>query len=200
MSKLAPITVAIPTHKARESLFREAVNSVFDQTLPPIGGISVACDTDLEGAAPTRQRALNAVDTEYVAFLDSDDYFYPNHLEVLYNLIIVTNSDYAYSWFDGNNPFPKHRGRQFDPKNPHQTTMTVLVKTELAKSVGFVTPRTEEKFPDGNRMGEDWRFTLGCRDLGAKFIGTDQITWHYRVHSGNTSGLPGRGDAQIVYR
>lgn len=185
------ITVAIPTITPRTlpgGLFDAAVNSVRTQTLLPTGGISVSLDVDRAGAAVTRQRALDGVRTEWVAFLDDDDFFYAHHLETLSILAHDTDADYVYSWFDGNNPFPMHRGRQFDVNNPHHTTMTVMVKTALAKEAGF------RNHPDENDVwpGEDWNFTLRCAALGAKFAGTAEITWHYRVHGKNTSGLPTR--------
>lgn len=181
------VTVAMPTIPPRVGtpLLAEALRSVREQTLPPAGGISCALDVEKRGAAATRQRALDAVRTPWVAFLDDDDFWYPHHLETLTRLVQDHDADYAYSWFDGNNPFPMHRGRQFDPQDEHHTTMNVMVRTEIAKQVGFVN------HADANDVwpGEDWRFTLECARLGAKFIGTGEITWHYRVHSGNTSGL-----------
>ena len=184
------ITVAMPTIPPRVcgNLFTDAIRSVQHQTLLPSGGISVSLDVDRAGAAVTRQRALDAVRTEWVAFLDDDDFFYPNHLDVLYGMAQDTGAQYIYSWFDGNNPFPAHRGRQMDPEDPHHTTMTVMVRTELAKEAGFTN------HPDANSAwpGEDWNFTLRCLALGGKFIGTGDVTWFYRYHQGNTSGLETR--------
>jgi glycosyltransferase involved in cell wall biosynthesis len=182
------ITVAMPSIPPRvaSDLFADAIQSVRAQTLLPAGGISVALDVDRVGAAVTRQRALDAVRTKWVAFLDDDDYFFPNHLQTLHTLLEEHDGDYAYSWFTGNDPFPQHRGRQMDPANPHHTTMTVMVRTELAKEAGFSNhPDAHSTWP-----GEDWNFTLRCLELGGKFIGTGDATWHYRRHSGNTSGLP----------
>lgn len=189
MTKTASITVITPSIPPRvcNGLLTRASESVRRQTLLPSGGMSVSVDVDKIGAAVTRQRALDGAKTEWIAFLDDDDYFYSNHLEVLYDLV-SSGYDYAYSWFDGNNPFPMHRGRQFDVKNPHHTTMTVMVRTELAKHVGFTAHH-----PDGWSLPqEDWQFTLGCIEAGARFIGTGEITWHYAVHGKNTSGLPTR--------
>jgi glycosyltransferase involved in cell wall biosynthesis len=183
----ADITVVTPTIPPRvcNGMLAASNTSVREQTLLPRGGISVALDVDKVGAALTRQRALDSVRTEWVAFLDDDDWLYPSHLEVLYNLVTSHDADYAYSWFDGNDPFPMHRGRQMDPIQPHHTTMTVLVRTDLAMDVGFAN------HPDAPPAwsGEDWAFTLGCIARGARFIGTDEVTWHYNVHGGNTSGL-----------
>ncbi len=190
MTQSVDVTAAIAAIPPRaDNLLQEAVRSVQAQTVQLHGGISVALDANKEGAARTRQRALNAVETEWVAFLDDDDLWYPHHIETLLKLQCETDADFLYSWFDGNNPFPMHRGRQFNKNEPHHTTMNVMVRTLIAKQVGFV-------LPDGplhqDWMGEDWLFVLGCANAGAKFAGTAEITWHYRLHGHHTSGLPTR--------
>jgi glycosyltransferase involved in cell wall biosynthesis len=182
-------TVAIAAIPPRaDNLLREAVNSVYTQELKPVS-LAIAMDGGRHGAAHTRQRALDMVRTEWVTFLDDDDLLYPNHIATHALILEENDADFAYSWFDGNNPFPMHRGRQFNHSEPHHTTMTVTVRTEIAQSVGFL-------LPDGplhqDWMGEDWLFVLGCSKAGAKFIGTGEITWFYRVHGTNTSGLPTR--------
>lgn len=195
---VVPITVVIPTHPARgaaldpSTLLGRAVASVEAQTLQPAGGISIACDLNGEGAAATRQRALDAVQTPWVSFLDSDDYLYPHHLETHWRLLEEWGADVAYSWWGGNRPFPEetHRGLQFDNKHPHHITMTLTVRTELAKRVGFVREHLD---PDWT--GEDWAFICGLAKLGAVFVGTGEETWFYdATHGGNTSGAPFRGD------
>lgn len=185
-----PITVATPAIPPRvcNGLLQAAADSVSEQTVKPTGGMSVSVDVLKEGPGVVRQRALDAVRTDWTAFLDDDDYFYPHHLERLYGLVKDHDADVAYGWFDGNKPFPMLRGRQFNHDEPHHTTMTLLVRTELAKSIGFTAHH-----PDGWALpSEDWQFILGCSAAGAKFIGTGDVTWHYRVHGKNTSGLPER--------
>jgi glycosyltransferase involved in cell wall biosynthesis len=181
------ITVVTPSIPPRTEMLVRAMRSVVTQTLAP-DALSVVLDTEHAGAAATRQRALQAVQTGWTAFLDDDDWFYADHLRTLMNIARDANADYAYSWFDGNDPFPMHRGRQMNPAEPHHTTMTVLVRTELAKEVGFVN------HPDAPAewSGEDWRFTLECVRAGAKFVGTGEVTWHYNVHGANTSGYGSR--------
>ena len=185
-------TVAIPTIPPRTGnggLLKQAVYSVKQQELEPAGGISCALDAWKQGAAVTRQRALDGVRTKWVSFLDDDDFFYPQHLRVQVGMLEDADADFAYSWFDGNNPFPMHRGRQMNPDEPHHTTMTVTVRTELAREAGFLQP-------DGpmhvDWAGEDWQFELRCLKLGGKFVGTGDVTWHYRMHGNHTSGLATR--------
>lgn len=187
----ADVTVAIASIPPRVgNLLTEAVSSVQSQTTQPSGGISVALDVNKEGAARTRQRALDAVRTEWVAFLDDDDYWYPHHLETLLKLQRETNADFLYSWFDGNNPFPMHRGRRFSRAEPHHTTMNVVVRTSVADAAGFLMPNGPLH---QDWMGEDWMFIMRCAEItDGNFAGTGEITWHYRSHGTHTSGLPTR--------
>jgi glycosyltransferase involved in cell wall biosynthesis len=179
------ITAVIPAHvpRLRDGSLRRAVDSVLAQE-HSVDAIAIAIDANRDGAARTRQRALDMVDTEWVAFLDSDDWWHPNHLRVLTQLAAARGADYVYSWFTGNNPFPMHRGRQMDPLQPHHTTMTVMVRTGIAQQVGFAN------HPEATAAwsAEDWRFTLECLKMGAIFAGSPDITWHYGVDGKNTSG------------
>jgi hypothetical protein len=188
---VAPTTACIPTIPPRAvpgGLLLRAMDSVRAQTVAPAGGMVIAMDLNREGAAATRQRALDLVTTDFVSFLDDDDIWHPHHLKTHVDLLHESGADVAYSWFDGNNPFPAHRGRVYDPAEPHHLTMTLTVRTELAKAVGFGRGPLHEDW-----AGEDWAFQLGLRDLGATFVGTGLVTWTYDAgHGGNTSGLPGR--------
>jgi glycosyltransferase involved in cell wall biosynthesis len=150
----------------------------------------------------TRQRALDAVQTDWVAFLDSDDYFLPRHLELLAKHAQETEADFVYSWFkvetvngvilEDDPVFPlTHYLNPFDPDDPIETTMTVLVRTDLAKEVGFQALNRGH----GQNTGEDRRFTLECLRLGANIQHLVRKTWIWCHHGQNTSGLPTKGDA-----
>lgn len=188
------VTVAIPAHRARvhNGMLLRALQSVAAQTWLP-AAVSVAVDTGREGAAATRQRALEGVLTRWVAFLDSDDEFLPEHLELLLGCAERENADFVFSWFQGTNgfdPFPTNFGKVFDPANPVETTSTVLVRTELAQ-----TARIEPLPERLHNGGEDFRLVLRCIELGAKIVHLPEVTWLWNIHGGNTSGLPDRGDA-----
>lgn len=190
------ITVAIPTIPPRYGLLARAIRSVAGQSLPP-DALSVAWDTERQGAAVTRQRALDAVQTGWTAFLDDDDEMLPTHLAQLMRHARETEADYVYSWFEtvphGCDPFPTyHFTNEFNLADPIQTTITVLVKTDLAKSVGFVEQDDEGKLVGGQRWGEDYEFTLGCLRAGAKISHLVERTWLWHHDSGNTSGRPDR--------
>jgi glycosyltransferase involved in cell wall biosynthesis len=207
------VAVIIPTHPARASngMLQRAVNSVWEQTRPP-DAVHVAVDNEREGAAATRQRALMAASTDFVAFLDSDDLFLPKHLEWLLRHQEDTGADFVYSWFkvlqqfangtsrilDDDPVFPvSHYLNEFDPADPIETTITVLVRTELAQQVGF-----RELDRGEANSGEDRYFTLGCLAAGAKIRHLRRKSWLWCHHQladatpGNTSGRATKGDAR----
>lgn len=191
------VTAIIAAHPARlrSGLLSRALQSVMTQTLLP-AAVSVAVDLDRAGAPATRQRALEAVQTEWTAVLDSDDVWMPFHLESVVNHALATGADFVYSGHEtippGLSPLPyTHFTKPWNPEDPIETTVTVLVRTAIAKQVGYHALDRGEM-----NTGEDFSFLLGCRDLGAIISCYPGKTWFYDIRGQNTSGMPGRGDAK----
>jgi hypothetical protein len=188
------VTVVTPFHEQRRAngMLERAAASVRAQTVP-VEHI-LAEDVHHLGAAITRAHGLALVDTEWTAFLDSDDEMDLDHIEQLLACAEATGADYVYPWFrvkGGTDPFPMFFGKPFDPACPNSTTITILVRTELAKTVGFV------RDPATQASGEDFLFTKGCIATGAKIVHLPRRSWTWHHHGGgNTSGLPTRGDAR----
>ena len=187
------VTVVTPFHEQRRAngMLERAGRSVRAQTVP-VEHI-LAEDIHHMGAAITRAHGLALVDTEWTAFLDSDDEMDPDHIEQLLACQQETGADYVYPWFrvvGGSDPFPMFFGRPFDPTCPNSTTITILVRTELAKTVNFA------RDPAVQVSGEDFQFTLGCIAAGAKIVHLPVRSWTWFHHNGNTSGIPVRGDAR----
>jgi glycosyltransferase involved in cell wall biosynthesis len=183
------VSVVVPYHPARvtNGMLARAVASVNAQTAPH--KLITVEDTERQGAAATRQRGLDTATTEWVAFLDSDDEMDPDHIEQMLACAADTGADYVYPWFrvvGGSDPFPMFFGKPWDDAAPHCTTITILVRTELVREIGF-----------HGLYNEDWNFTLGCVAAGAKIVHLPRRSWTWHHHgSGNTSGMPDRGDAR----
>jgi hypothetical protein len=134
---------------------------------------------------------------------------------------LETGADYVYSWFEiiqlradgvtntiawdpvsGDGVFPPgHYLNPFDPADPIETTMTVMLRTELAQEVGIFPAVAPGGTNPGANSGEDRRLTLECVRRGAKISHLVRRTWYWLHHEvrpgtlGNTSGLPTKGDA-----
>lgn len=188
------VTVLIAAHPARFSngLLARAFTSVVTQTQVP-EAICVVNDRERRGAGWTRQTLLRNVDTEWIAWLDSDDTWEPEHLEKLLRVAVDTDSVFVFSWFHGTDPLG-HFGLPFNPCTPHHTTMNVLVRTDIAQEVGF--PDTRES---GLFSNEDWAFITGVSKLacerGLNMTHLADRTWTYHQAGQNSSGKPGQGDA-----
>jgi glycosyltransferase involved in cell wall biosynthesis len=193
------ITVVIPHIPPRHVHLLRAVRSVSDQTRQA-EAISIATDTEKRGAGRTRNLALAMARTKWVAFLDDDDFFHPDHLEVLLNHALETGADVVYSScrvihtelgeIPADHPAWEEWGRPGKPFNPHllrqrsYLPVTSLVDRGLAQRSSFVPP--EGSYYD------DWGFYLGLLDLGAEFSHINQVTWTWTHGDHNTSGKPER--------
>jgi len=170
----------------------------------------VTVDTEHVGAARTRHAGLMAVETEWVAFLDDDDEMHAHHLVTLYRAAIEHQADYVWSRFvivypDGSTlPGPAFLGEkafaQWNDEDPCQTTITTLVRTELARRAGGFAQFTDDGSEvGGHRAGEDHDFTKRCRAAGAVMRHVPEVSWKWHHwgygtagQPGNTSGMPDR--------
>lgn len=178
------ITVVIPTIPGRYEQLQRAVASVGAQTLPPSGGVRLQLDADREGAAATRNRALEQVETEFVAFLDDDDVLKPNHLRACARHARLTGADVVYPGYDAIGDDPVNCfGLPFNPTllvRRNYIPVTTLCRTELVKAAGGFQPHPDE---NGDPC-EDWGLWLALLKTGAKFSHLPQRTWVWNVHGG----------------
>lgn len=204
----AGIGVVIPTHpaRARNGMLTRAVESVGFQDATP-DQLVVEFDNDAAGAAATRTAGARKIDRAWTAFLDSDDWWYPEHLSTLIGAQLNTGADYLYSYFTVHDAYeaacPDQDplgtfGVPFDPDHPTQTTITILVRTQLAQELGFVAQPSDRLIPGTMlRYGEDYDFTVRAAAAGARIVHVPVRTWAWRIHAGNSSGLSGIGDAPM---
>lgn len=186
-------------------MLAHALTSVALQELQACA-IVVEYDHLRTGAAETKNRALSRATSEFVAFLDDDDEFLPDHLRLLRQAADEEHADVVYSLPRVINREGHQVARQFDwgggyafdadylRRKAHIQT-TCLVRTSHAKAVGgfeFVTDET-------GSSNDDHGFFLKLLDNGSKFhhVHLDTFVWRHHgygtaTQSGNTSGQPTR--------
>lgn len=190
------VSVITPHIPVRPNSLARALKSAATQTVKPTDLI-IATDLTKEGAAPTRNRALAKATTTWVAFLDDDDLWMPNHLQVLLDAAEVTGADMVYSGCqvigpDGQRVVKRREewGRFGMPFNAEllreksYLPVTSLVRTSLAQRAWF-------EAPEGS-LYDDWGFYLRLLDLGARFHHVPEVTWIWHHNGKNTSGQPDR--------
>jgi glycosyltransferase involved in cell wall biosynthesis len=181
------ITVVIPTIPPRAEQVGRAIESVWAQTLQP-KAVEIVLDSERRGPAATRNRALERVDTEWVAFLDDDDELYPNHLRLLARCARLTDSDVVYPGYDSDDDQVNCFGLPFDAtllERRNFIPVTVLARTEMVLAAGGFKPHPDES---GDPC-EDWGLWLSMLDIGAKFTHLPVRTWRW-----NTGGTRGHTD------
>jgi glycosyltransferase involved in cell wall biosynthesis len=194
-------TVIIATIPGREDLLKRAVASVSAQTFKDYEVI-VEADLNREGPAVVRNRAASGATGEFIAILDDDDEFKPEHLARLVQHAEETGADVVYPWFDLIRGGVNRNDWQFllidgkpafgQPFNGdalrrgNYIPVTALVRRSMFEQVGgFPSPGTPE-WPHAEC--EDWGMWLRLLDAGAKFSHLPERTWIWDHHGKNTSG------------
>lgn len=210
------VAVVIPTIPERNAT--ASAVSVFNQTRKP-ASIHVLTAGPEDNAALTRNHALGilriASDIEWVAVLDDDDVWLPNHLEVLAGIAEQMSPSVAvvHGWYenadetgtyndaldpaqmpDGRHPTEALNGLyNRDLKDALQQKawlpVTALYRASALLRVGG--------WPVGDEL-EDWGLYKSLISYGFNIYGTTTRTWVWNHHSRHTSGKPNKREQ--VYR
>lgn len=199
------VAVCIPTIPGREVDLMRAELSVMQQTRQP-DQLLVELDSGRTGAAATRNRLLDRVESDVIAWLDDDDWIMETHLRSCMRVIENSFSvDLVYprpKMIGGRDPvavthqgvFPTSPwGLRFTPEFASHIRqvgsfipMTHVVRTEtVIKAGGFPEGRT---LPSGRYQGEDEQYLINMLDKGAVFEHLDQRTWCWNVNPKSTAG------------
>lgn len=194
MSPAGTVTVVVPSIPTRDrALLVRALRSVAVQTRLP-DAVHVEFDHRGDGPGATRNRALAAVRTDVVAFLDDDDELLPQHLSRCMRTMRRTGADLVYPnyWMDGQSDRLGTLGKPFDAARLRERNfipVTVLAKVNVIREVGGF-PVGDDAPLIGEQRCEDWG--LRMLDAGAVFAPLHEVTWLYHRHNGNLSGQTAR--------
>lgn len=200
------VCVAVPSIPTRTEQLNRALASVMAQDYP-IDQVSVSIDHERMGAGPNRNRAAFAADTEWVAFLDDDDEMDPNHIRTCVEHAEETGADLVFPWHrvvrygQPHRDLLGHRGIEDDKiveklEKHNFIPVTVLVRTELLKSVGGFPDTNTEEWPFD--YAEDWGCWKRLMKAGAKFSHVNEITWTWYHWGYGKPGEPGNTSGQVT--
>lgn len=174
----ADVTFITPSLPERTDLLARAIQCVANQSLLPKDHLIGMDLHHSDKPAAIRNRLVEKVDTEWIAFLDDDDELYDYHLsylmaacqdaDVVYtHSVLAGRTDGMYFW---RGPFdePALRRANYIP-------VTTLVRTEMFRKVGGFPLDWEP---------EDWHLWLKILDAGGRFVNVPVITWVYNFGTG----------------
>lgn len=177
---IADIAVITPSHPSRTEFLRACADSVAKQTLQPKMHL-IGIDDSGAGPAKMRNRLMCSVDTEWVAFLDDDDIFLSNHLELLYANSLYADLIYSFWGMTGRSPWlglEEYKYGVLQERN--YIPVTVLLRRQVAMECGgFIAE-------DGL---EDWGLWRRIEAAGGRIKCVPAVTWLYQYHGGNR-GIP----------
>jgi glycosyltransferase involved in cell wall biosynthesis len=207
------VAVVIPTIPGRSASLGRANASIVAQRRQP-DQVIVEWDLERTGAAATRNRALAKVRTDFIAWLDDDDWLKPNHIitgmreleadpaiDLLYPIPeMVGGPDPTATTYQGRFPVSPW-GLRWDQeleahlrKQGSFVPMTHFVRTDLVRQVGGFHDGYETESPImGKRFcGEDEDYLVRLLDAGARFTHMPRKTWYWNA-SPHRKATAGRG-------
>jgi hypothetical protein len=184
------ITASIPE---RRRMLAETIESVQIQTSPvdahlirvqrpPLGVLSP------RHVAMQHNALLDAVDTEWVATLNDDDIYHPDHVEKIRPLL-EQDADVVYSWTKGEHDYLRLDVSDWTPaqvaarlEEGNFIRAAITVRTELLRRIGgWGGEYRDGVFSKTGVEWEDWDLLIRLARAGARFRCLPLETWEYRA-------------------
>ncbi len=150
--------------------------------------ISLIQNTTNQGAGVSRNKGIIAAKGDFIAFLDADDLWKPNKLEVQINLMIKNNLDVCFSSYDlidedGNNLFKRVKAL------PELTYNKLLRSNYVGNLTGVYNCKTLGKIPSTKlRKRQDWILWLeAIKKSNKPATGIQEPLAFYRVRKDSMS-------------
>lgn len=160
-----------------------------------------------KGIAATRNTGISLSKGEYIAWLDHDDIWLPNHLQINISALEGNQADLAYSTVQLFTDAEGCIGTWGPEKNEQENFPASLLLRGYIVSSGVVVRKRSlqliNNFDDSLRNAEDYDCWIRMLINGAKFIYLDSISSRYRKHSSSLTGnnyLTWKSDLQILLK
>ena len=226
------ISVIIPTCD-RPYMLKDAINSIFNQTIDDFeiivindgkseleelishlnikGNITYIKHNNNRGLPAARNSGLKLARGKYIAYLDDDDIFYPNHFETLLSVLEKDGFKIAYS--DAYRAIQIKEGKNYKTVKKeicysNDFDPDLLLVQNIAPVNCFIHERECLKktgfFDESLTTHEDWDFWIRCsRHFNFKHVPEVTCEFRYRLDRSSMTGLK-RQDflrtANIIYK
>ena len=205
--KTKMVSVIIPTYN-RGNTIKKAIESVLNQTYDNLEVIVVddgslddtknivkaICDSRVKyvfqnnnGACAARNKGIELAKGEYIAFQDSDDYWYPQKIETQLKALEAKKGDIIISFFCRHNSdgsckiLPEIEAGAISKRKieiePRVSTQTILARKEVFQRIKFDArvPRFQD-YEWSLRAAKEFTFYIPQKPLVDVYVQTDSIT------------------------
>lgn len=194
MTQPTDVTVITASIYDRIGLLAENIASVANQTVRPSAHVIDQHEAECYGPIEAYNRLARLVDTEWLAILDDDNVWLPNHLETV--LPALDSADIVYSWdIGGTRPridctdWPQSRLVEH-LQGANFIDQSCAIRLSVYRDVGG--------FRDPGHEFMDWDLWQRLARSGARFACVPIDTWCYRVGPWNAPGQPEQWTTVVV--
>lgn len=139
-----------------------------------------------EGAAKARNNSIRNAKGKYIAFLDSDDWWYPNKLEVQLDFMVKHQYEFVFSAFEYADEQLNVTGVSYKPNRISFSAMKIGCNIGTP-GVVYDTERIGKIYMPSIKTGEDWGTWLQIVKLTKYAYALNVPLWKYRKTTGTLS-------------
>lgn len=145
-------------------------------------------DINLVGPAAARNRAINAAQGDYIAFLDSDDIWYPDKLSRQISFMEQMGYDFTYTAYEKINERGEHMGVVISaPKSVNYSSMLYQGDPIGNLTVVYNAEKLGKFYVPDIKKRNDFALWLKIMHDCDRAYGLDEVLASYRVRAGSVS-------------
>lgn len=138
------------------------------------------------GAATARNNSIAKASGRYIAFLDGDDWWYPNKLEVQLDFMEKHQYEFVFSAFEYADEHLNVTGVSWKPRRISKRSMKIGCNIGTP-GVVYDTKRIGKVYMPELKTGEDWGTWLRVVQQTGYAYAINKPLWKYRVIKGSLS-------------
>lgn len=146
--------------------------------------VKVFANETNSGAAVSRNRSLDNASGTFIAFIDSDDLWEPNKLEVQISYMSLNKVDFSFTAYELINEFGEKLGSTIDTFHKEPINYEDMLKKKATLGCSTVIIR-RTKFCDFRmpliRTGQDYAFWLSILKSGTNAHAITEVLAQYRI-------------------
>lgn len=209
MTNYGLVSIIVPTYNSAKYI-QEAIDSVLSQTytnwellvtddcsgdetisileryVQSDNRIKLFCLKENGGAAKARNTSIRQASGRYIAFLDSDDWWYPNKLQKQLEFMSTHHYEFIYSAFEYADENLNVTGVSYKPRKISYKKLKMICSIGTP-GVIYDTKRIGKVYMPEIKTGEDWGTWLDLSQRTRYAYAMNTPLWKYRVQSQSLS-------------